>query len=220
MNPKDERRLYPRYNKRFKAQYITSESTRGSQECTVINASLKGMGVIFHTRDTITVGSTIIMEIPIRGKSSPYSIKGKVKWVQKREADSIGGIDLDQLFDALPREENNAGRQDGGEENRVHFRFDTNLKGRYFIKELGKRWGNCTVFDVSRTGMGIKFHTPETIDVGSTLTIEIAVPSELEPISVKGILRWIKPVDNEFLGGIELTEVLDEIKSLIIMLRG
>jgi hypothetical protein len=68
--------------------------------------------------------------------------------------------------------------------------------------------------------MGIKFHTPETIDVGLTLTIEIEVPSELEPISVKGILRWIKPADNEFLGGIELTEVLDEIKSLIIMLRG
>ena len=220
MDPKQERRLYPRYMKQFKAQFITSESTRGTEECTVINASLKGMGVIFHTRSTITVGTTIIIEIPVRGKASPYSIKGKVKWVKKREADSIGGIALDQLFDALPREENNAGRQDGGEENRVHIRFDTNLKGRYFIKELGKRWGNCTVFDVSRTGMGIKFHTPETIDVGSTITIEIEVPSELEPMSVKGILRWIKPVDNEFLGGIELTEVLDEIKSLIIMLRG
>ena len=220
MNPKNERRLYPRYNKQFKAQYITSESTRGSQECTVINASLKGIGVIFHTRDTITVDSTIIMEIPVRGKASPYSIKGKVKWVQKREADSIGGIELDQLFDALPREENNTGRQDGGEENRVHIRFDTNLKGRYFIKELGKRWGNCTVFDVSRTGMGIKFHTTETIDMGSHITIEIEVPSELEPMSVKGILRWITPGDNEFLGGIELTEVLDEITSLIIMLRG
>jgi Tfp pilus assembly protein PilZ len=220
MNPKNERRLYPRYEKQFKAQYITSESTRGSEECTVINASLKGMGVIFHTRDTITVGSTIILEIPVRGKSSPYSIKGKIKWVKKRETDSIGGIVLDQLFDALPREENNDGRQDGGEENRVHIRFDTDLKGRYFIKELGQRWGNCTVFDVSRTGMGIKFHTPETIDVGSTITVEIEVPSELEPMSVKGILRWIKPADNEFLGGIELTEVLDEIKSLIIMLRG
>jgi Tfp pilus assembly protein PilZ len=220
MNSERERRRYPRYNKQFKAQFITSESTRGSEVCTVINASLKGMGIIFHTRDTISVGSTIIVEIPVRGKASPYSIKGKVKWVKKRETDSIGGIELNQLFDAIPREDNTIKRQDGGEENRAAIRFETNLKGRYFVKEYGKLWGNCTVFDVSRTGMGIKFHTSEAIDVGSTVTIAIEVPSELEPMSVKGILRWIKQGENEFLGGIELTEVLDEITSLIIMLRG
>ena len=216
MNEKPERRLYPRYKKQFKAQYITSESTRGSEECTVINASLKGMGVVFHTRDIIKVGATIIIEIPVRGKSSPYSIKGKIKWVKKRETDSVGGIELDELFDAIPREDSTTVREGGGEENRAAIRFDTDLKGRYFIKELGKRWGNCTVFDVSRTGMGIKFYTPETIDLGSTITIEIEVPSELEPMSVKGILRWIKQADNEFIGGIELTEVLDEIKSSLL----
>ena len=220
MNRERERRKYPRYKKQFKAQFITSTSTRGSEECTVFNASLKGMGVIFHTRDTISVGATIIIEIPIRGKTSPYSIKGKVRWVKKRETDSIGGIELDQLFNALHREDRAIERQDGGEENRAAIRFATNLKGRYFVKELEKRWGNCTVFDVSRTGMGIKFHTSETIDLGSHITIEIEVPSELEPMSVKGILRWIKQGDSEFLGGIELTEVLDEITSLIIMLRG
>ena len=127
---------------------------------------------------------------------------------------------MDQLFEALPREENNVSRQDGGEENRLHIRFATSLKGRYFIKELGKRWGNCTVFDVSSKGMGVKFHTNETIEVGETITIEIEIPSELEPMSVNGLLRWIKQADNEFVGGIELTEVLDEIKSLIIMLGG
>ena len=220
MNTQRERRRYPRYKKQFKAQYITSESKRGSEECTVINASLKGMGVIFHTPETVTVGSTIIIEIPIRGKASPYSIKGKVKWVKKRETDSIGGVELDQLFDAIPREDTTIKRQDGGEENRAAIRFDTDLKGRYFVKELEKLWGNCTVFDVSRTGMGIKFHTSEPIEVGSHITIEIEVPSELEPMNVKGILRWIKQGENEFLGGIELTEVLDEITSLIIMLRG
>jgi Tfp pilus assembly protein PilZ len=220
MTTQRERRRYPRFKKQFKAQYITSESKRGSEECTVINASLKGMGVIFHTPDTITVGSTIILEIPIRGQASPYSIKGKVKWVKKRETDSIGGIELDQLFDAIPREDNTIKRQDGGEENRAAIRFATNLKGRYFVKELEKLWGNCTVFDVSRTGMGIKFHTSQPIEVGSHITIEIEVPSELESMNVKGTLRWIKQGENEFLGGIELTEVLDEITSLIIMLRG
>ncbi len=178
------------------------------------------MGVIFHTLDTISVGATIIIDIPIRGKASPYSIKGKVRWIRKRETDSIGGVQLDQLFDAIPREDNTIKLQEGGEENRAAIRFATNLKGRFFVKELEKQWGNCTVFDVSRTGMGIKFHTSETIEVGSHITIEIEVPSELEPMNVKGVLRWVKQGENEFLGGIELTEVLDEITSLIIMLRG
>ncbi len=220
MNTQRERRRYPRYKKEFKAQFITSESKRGSEVCTVINASLKGMGVIFHTLDTISVGATIIIDIPIRGKASPYSIKGKVRWVRKRETDSIGGVELDQLFDAIRREDNTIRRQDGGEENRAAIRFATNLKGRFFVKELEKQLGNCTVFDVSRTGMGIKFHTSEPIDVGSHITVEIEVPSELESMNVRGVLRWVKQGENEFLGGIELTEVLDEITSLIIMLRG
>ena len=220
MNPQRERRRYPRYKKQFKAQFLTSESKKGSEECTVINASLKGMGVIFHTPDTISVGATIIIDIPIRGKASPHSIKGKVKWVKKRETDSIGGVELDQLFDAISREDNTIKRQDRGEEKRAAIRFATNLKGRFFVKELEKQWGNCTVFDVSRTGMGIKFHTSKTIDVGSHITIEIEVPSELGSMNVKGVLRWVKQSENEFLGGIELTEVLDEITSLIIMLRG
>ncbi len=220
MNTQRERRRYPRYKKEFKAQFITSESKRGSEVCTVINASLKGMGVIFHTLETISVGATIIIDIPIRGKASPYSIKGKVRWIRKRETDSIGGVELDQLFDAIRREDNTIRRQDGGEENRAAIRFATNLKGRFFVKELEKQLGNCTVFDVSRTGMGIKFHTSEPIDVGSHITVEIEVPSELESMNVRGVLRWVKQGENEFLGGIELTEVLDEITSLIIMLRG
>jgi hypothetical protein len=68
--------------------------------------------------------------------------------------------------------------------------------------------------------MGITFHTTETIQVGSTINLEIRVPSEREPMSVKGTLKWIKQENNEYSGGIELIEVLDEITSLIIMLQG
>ncbi len=215
-----ERRQYPRFIKHFKAQYITSENTRGSEVCTIVNASLKGMGVVFHTRETINPGTTIVLEIPVPGRSNPYSIKGIIKWVKKRENDSIGGIELDEIFDALTNEETCLVGDEVKEENRLHIRFSTNLKGRYFIKEVAKHWGNCTIFDVSRSGIGIRFHTSEKIEVGSTIEVEIEIPSELQPMSVRGILRWIKQADNEFVGGIQLTEVLDEIKSLIIMLHG
>ena len=68
--------------------------------------------------------------------------------------------------------------------------------------------------------MGIKFHTPEGIKVGSIINLETVVPSETEPFNVRGTLKWIKEKESEFIGGVELTEVLDEIKSLIIMLEG
>lgn len=219
MNDTRERREYPRYNKQFRAHYITAECTRGGDECTIINASLKGVGVLFHSAETLKVGTTIILEICIPGQPELYSVKGTLKWVRKREYDSIGGIELAELFDALPHEDETVDGENQKEEQRLHIRFSTNLNARYFVKGLAKSWGKCTIFDVSRHGMGVRFQTSETIPMGSTINLEITVPSELEPMSVRGTLKWIKPGDKGYLGGIELIEVLDEITSLIIMLQ-
>lgn len=218
MNGTRERRNYPRYNKQFRAHYITSESKRGGNECTIINTSLIGLGVVFHTSEPIKVGSTIVLEVSIPGQPRLCSVKGTIKWVRKRAHESIGGIALAEPFDALAGEDDTAEGLTQTEESRLHIRFSTNLSSRYFVRELGKSWGSCTVFDVSRKGVGIKFHTAEAIPVGTTINLEITVPSELEPMSVKGTLRWIKQRDGEWIGGIELNEVLDEITSLIIML--
>ena len=106
------------------------------------------------------------------------------------------------------------------EDRREQIRFSTNLKGRYSTGELGKNWEACTVLDASRNGMGLKFHTHEGIKVGSIINLETVIPSETEPYNVRGTLKWIKQKENEFIGGVELTEVLDEINSLIIMLDG
>lgn len=215
-----ERRRYPRFTKQFKAHCITTESKRGGDDCTVINVSLKGMGVLFHTSEKIKVGSNVILEIPASGEHEPHTVKGVVKWVKKRENDYIGGIELAELFDALPREKDNIESENGTAEDRIHIRFSTNLKALYFIREIGESWGECTVFNVSRKGIGINFHTTEKIEAGLTINLKIIIPSELEPMNVKGTLRWVKQVEDECICGIELTEVLDEIKSLIIMLEG
>lgn len=215
-----ERRQYPRLKKKLRARYVIAENKRGGDECTIIDTSPKGLGVIFPTQEQIRIGSTIILEIPVPGNPDPCTARGTVRWTEKREDGYRGGVELSHLLEELPEELSSSPEaQSGGLEQRVHIRFSTRLKGRYFIKERGKAWGKCTVFDISRKGMGITFHTAETIPVGSTVNIEIDVPTELEPMSVKGTLRWVKPVDNESVGGIELTEVLDEIKSLIIMLQ-
>ena len=98
-------------------------------------------------------------------------------------------------------------------ENRRSFsRFDTQLKAKYFLKERNESWGECTVIDVSRKGMGIIFTTREKINVGSTVLLEIAVPTVSNPVHVIGILRWIRRKGNDFVGGVESTKLLDDVK--------
>jgi len=64
--------------------------------------------------------------------------------------------------------------------------------------------------NVSRKGMGIKFHTDNTINPGSTIHVEIPIPSKSERMKVTGLLKWTGKEGNYIIGGIELTEELDE----------
>lgn len=96
-------------------------------------------------------------------------------------------------------------------DNRRRFsRSDTQLKAKYFLEERKGGWEECTIIDVSRTGLGVKFHTGEEISAGSTIHLEISVPTELEPISVEGILKRMEQEGDDFIGSIEFTEALDE----------
>ena len=99
-------------------------------------------------------------------------------------------------------------------ENRRGFRRHPtkDLKGRYFVEEEKKGWKECTIVDTSRKGMGIIFHTGEKINEGSTVHLEVFVSTELEPINVKGVLKWIVEGGNDFVGGVALTDFLPEDK--------
>ena len=89
-------------------------------------------------------------------------------------------------------------------DNRRKFsRFGTHMKAQYFLQEENKGWEECTVIDISRRGMGIRFFKNEKISVGSTLRLEISIPTELETINVKGILKRINQSGNDCIGGIE-----------------
>jgi len=60
--------------------------------------------------------------------------------------------------------------------------------------------------------MGIKFHTYEEIYTGSTLYFVIPAPTELVPVNVRGVLKWINQKRDDLIGGIEYTELLDDKK--------
>jgi len=103
--------------------------------------------------------------------------------------------------------------EDNKIEDRREFRlYHTKLKAHYISEESKRGWEECTIINISREGMGIKFHSCEKINVGSTVHLEIFVPIKLEPINVKGILKWIEKWENDFIGGIKLTDILDDAK--------
>ena len=94
---------------------------------------------------------------------------------------------------------------------RLFRRFETTLNAQYFSKERKGGWKECITTDISRKGLGLKFSRPDTIDIGSLLHIAITVPTELEPVNVKGIVRRLEKKGNDFVGGIELTAVMDDV---------
>ena len=91
-------------------------------------------------------------------------------------------------------------------------RFDAQLEAQYFIKEKRGGSGRCTIIDVSRKGVGIKFSKHENINAGSNIHLEVTVPTELDPVSIRGVLKYIKQEGDNFIGSVELNEVLDEEK--------
>ena len=101
------------------------------------------------------------------------------------------------------------------EERREYERFSRRLSARY-LKENEEEWKDCTVTNISRTGIGIIVYFHEKIPVGSFLRLEIIVPKRERPVKVRvtGVLKWIDEEKERmnFVGGIEFAKVLDEIE--------
>ncbi len=89
-------------------------------------------------------------------------------------------------------------------ENKRKFgRFNTHLKAQYFLNEKKGDGEKCAITDISRRGMGIRFHTRDNIDIGETIYLEIFVPEGKEPISVEGVLKQVNWKGSDFFGGVE-----------------
>ena len=90
----------------------------------------------------------------------------------------------------------------------------TKLEAKFFLEEEEQKgsWEECTVINISRKGMGIKFNTRKKINTGSIIHLAIIVSGEPDPIMTEGALEWIKQKENYFIGGIELNEELDDAK--------
>jgi Tfp pilus assembly protein PilZ len=86
---------------------------------------------------------------------------------------------------------------------RKSFRIDTQMSGHYSLGGKKGLWGKCTVVNFSREGTGILFTSSKEIAVGSTIHLQLEVPTQSKPIILKGRLAWIKKTHDGFSGGIK-----------------
>ena len=87
-------RKYKRYPTQREGRYFLEGTTGHGQVCTIVNVSRKGMGIIFHTDEDMSVGTIIRVEVPITIPSESISVRGILKWVDSMDIDIIGGIEL------------------------------------------------------------------------------------------------------------------------------
>ena len=95
---------------------------------------------------------------------------------------------------------------------RKYPRFETQLKAQFVSAESQRGGEECTIIDFSRKGMKAKVYTSEEINVGTNVLLEVFIPREVDPIHVKGTIKWVKQTENGFISGIELSKGLEEIK--------
>lgn len=61
--------------------------------------------------------------------------------------------------------------------------------------------------------MGVLFLTPMGLNEGSIIHLKVLLPSEPKPVTVRGILKWIKNKGDFFIGGIEWFRITKSPKS-------
>ena len=88
-------------------------------------------------------------------------------------------------------------------------RYSANRKVRY-LQEGNNGWSECTIADISHGGIGIIYTSGELIAIGSTICIEVFFPGQLDPIYVRGNIKWSVKVDGVVRSGLELNKLLDE----------
>ena len=98
-----------------------------------------------------------------------------------------------------------------GRDKRRHRRFNTQLKAQFVSKESQRGGEGSTIIDFSRKGMRAKICTSGEINAGSSILLEVFIPGELDPITVKGTIKWVKQIKNGYISGVELSKELDEI---------
>ena len=95
---------------------------------------------------------------------------------------------------------------------RRYVRYPTHREAFYCLQEAMAEKRECTIINISRKGMGVLFQAKDGIAIGVPIRIEIPVATALESISVNGMVKWVETSDSAYVGGIELSKELSDVK--------
>ena len=96
----DDRRRFLRFPLQLAARYAES-SVDTWKECSASDISREGIGIIIHSKEAITKGSLLKIEIDAPVQDNPIRIEGKLVWLKKLKDDPqfhfAGGIQLTSI---------------------------------------------------------------------------------------------------------------------------
>jgi hypothetical protein len=93
------------------------------------------------------------------------------------------------------------------ENNRSWQRFNVLLTARYFLDDFSW-YREGVIIDISRQGASINLPIDEKVALGNRIILEV-VTKQLESITIKGEIIWIKQFEKAFLIGVRFKKLLD-----------
>ena len=85
-----ERREFQRTALPQKAKFF---GAKGWEDCTITEASRKGLSVKFYTSMKINEGSIIHLKVVFPSQQYPVNVKGFLKWIEKKGKHFVGGVE-------------------------------------------------------------------------------------------------------------------------------
>jgi hypothetical protein len=93
----EDRRKFIRFPVRLSASYSEGDKDKWN-ECSIIDISREGMGVVVCLKEKIHLGSILNLTIDVPGKKAPVFVSGTLTWIKELKGDPEfnykGGIQL------------------------------------------------------------------------------------------------------------------------------
>lgn len=82
----EDRRKFIRFSVRLSARYSEENQDKWNQ-CSIINISREGMGVVVYLKEKIHLGSILNLMIDVPGKKAPVFVTGTLSWIKELKGD-------------------------------------------------------------------------------------------------------------------------------------
>jgi hypothetical protein len=82
----EDRRKFIRFSVRLGARYSKENQDKWNQ-CSIINISREGMGVVVYLKEKLRLGSVLNLMIDVPGKKTPVFVSGTLTWIKDLKGD-------------------------------------------------------------------------------------------------------------------------------------